>query len=755
MSQKVSQKQFLLILGKTIALGSLLFSFASQAQFCPPNYQIGGAGINPLPNPTTGFTDTSGKIVSIATYPDANDTVGSSQLIVTSQSLAGPTIGYIYLAGIKVVGGFNPGSLSSTVGPDYLVSTNLESSTTTGVQALVLKSRGGKVGRLTFQTPVTLSPGGNTTEFTSDGHIYAFTTYASPDGSSGFLYKGANNFTNTASTETSSNGFKCYGLAQDKGFTRATAITGGFRPDGSGGPELNPLTAKGTIDWEPFVFTTAPGQLSPIIYEYRIFRGLKYATATALVGSVPVLRPDGSNNRLTFTDTNLTPGTAYFYKIVPYDNNGVPYTVSNGTVYRLIAPPQHMVFVARGTLNGDMCRSLGLSILKDRYNSCVFPGWGNDGLGYLDYGSDFLVDIYELGCAVEPTAQNIANGRGNECWPVGFSPDMRFMTAAQMAAAVSNRPLLQPLWKEAAVMASACKAQTVSIMGISSLAGTATNIQKKMPSMKVMRAMMGFDPALTPSQYSLVEQARAGEGKCNSAAPDIPNYVPSAESLPYNYNIKSVFFRTGAAETRACVSRYGLRDVIGNMDEVVTDMVQMESKYLPGTQQFDYNWATGIRSTLDTTNADIASMIIHRYGHNPRFPPTVETNVDYMLSATNPSYYLGTPPPIDSGLLPLAFSRVLGIPLSRLATFRDHAPYDFPVTDAISFFSKDINFMVPRMAVPPMLTDLNAIPKNIVNLTVGGSITGGWGNGRWTTRVLGLGSYGPQYGTRCLAPVPN
>ncbi|MDD0854246.1 fibronectin type III domain-containing protein [Halobacteriovorax sp. GB3] len=112
------------------------------------------------------------------------------------------------------------------------------------------------------------------------------------------------------------------------------------------------------------------------------------------------------------TNTNVNRARTYYYKVVPvFNNTELTYereTTNPQHIIKVVLPPENMALVKRFMANRQVCRELGKTIDTDlrQYYTCTWNGVGARGLSspwsigstVYDFGSDLLIDRYELGC---------------------------------------------------------------------------------------------------------------------------------------------------------------------------------------------------------------------------------------------------------------------------------------------------------------------------------------------------------------------
>ena len=109
----------------------------------------------------------------------------------------------------------------------------------------------------------------------------------------------------------------------------------------------------------------------------------------------------------TYTDSTVTSGTTYYYRVAPVVNGivAVPDDIYSDQEIKVIVAPPNMALVHRWIANREMCMLMGkmAQIDRDNYYRCPHAGPGGDGT-YFDMGGPLLVDAFKLGCNYSETA---------------------------------------------------------------------------------------------------------------------------------------------------------------------------------------------------------------------------------------------------------------------------------------------------------------------------------------------------------------
>ena len=354
---------------------------------------------------------------------------------------------------------------------------------------------------------------------------------------------------------------------------------------------------------------------------------LKNSTSTEIHSIV------GSGVRM-FTDTTAIAGRVYYYIVRPVDNKRFfpTYTPEIFSEVRVIAAPTNYSFVHRWIVNQEICNGMHITTKTTPHKvdqiknyQCEYKGPGSNGLGYYDYGRDLLVDTQEAGCAYGAAPKCTANGCvgiGNPTalgYPAGgvlensaALGDMyydrstgacfisnggswsQFETAGVLSATTVNKTnsaLNAPL-------TNITKGRAVDVCNgriLPQLSSTSSGTPLALPGTNVMlpnkKDYMGYAAQRIDKANHEISTMEEGnsldiQSGCNSSLASgletayTDSAIPSTSfsySIPGTYasGIRSLY--TGSIPwarsegTEACVSRFGIQDLYGNVAEWVDD----------------------------------------------------------------------------------------------------------------------------------------------------------------------------------------
>ncbi len=419
-----------------------------------------------------------------------------------------------------------------------------------------------------------------------------------------------------------------------KGTVAGTATHGGWTIIQSIG-EKAPAAVSGiagvdasvTLSWDSAVRSNGQS-----VTGYLVFRSTtsgQYST-TALSSTIPAASR-------SFTDSTVTGGTTYYYRLAVVGSSGELIQADGADAeIKVIVPPANMVLVHRWAANREMCGEMGRAVDRDQNYRCEYTGPGGNGSHY-DIQKSFFIDTYETGCNYTPAPgcgdatngcvgyaaaaplMNSAEGdvfynRGNGTCYINTSvgtgntwtaANSGALSSSQLALIASNQPGLPPLGvMDQTRSYAACQALTAPGFGA-----------KKLPRHSQQVLASAWPEELSNAEMSAIEYSATSlltTGYCNTNSGAGLTYDNNAvpadlDTLPGCANgnctvspstIRSV--RTGSNATQNCVSRYGAQDLVGNLWEWGSDQLAscFNSSNDPG------NYCLGQTSSLDPTNDD-------------------------------------------------------------------------------------------------------------------------------------------------------
>lgn len=551
------------------------------------------------------------------------------------------------------------------------------------------------------------------------------------------------------------------------------------------------VPSKVTLAWKPFTMVGSGPESGVQIAGWNVYRReagadynlkgghLKNTTSTA---TFTITDP----STRTFTDTTAIAGKMYFYSVRPVDNrrNFPTYTPEMFSEVRVLASPANYSFVHRWIVNQEICNGMNITTATTPYHidqsnnfRCEYYGPGGDGAGYYDYGRDLLVDTQELGCPYAAAPKCSANG----CVGIGApsvtgaplaANDLYYdrgagvcyrytgaawttMEAAAVDAALAdklrsalNAPLVNITQPKAATICS-----TRAVPTGTDLTFTATNAI--LPSKKDYNAYASHKLNITDPEITEMEQGFSlnVQSRCNSSSASgletayTDSTIPSTSfiyALPgtASSNIRSLYTGSipwGSSKgTEACVSRFGIQDLYGNVAEWTTDKMTCSAGYVC-TANNDASYYSYVFGGADRYAFDLKS---GPYNDADGSGTTAGTDAfltswtftDELFSAGKFSYPIGLPINVD---VETAFPTATG-----LDWFLDIGPSSGITTNKLHEDGIIVNS-----------EDVNAGGTQVGAFAVGGSYLSGNIAGRFSSELIPAADSGADIGLRCIVPI--
>lgn len=575
------------------------------------------------------------------------------------------------------------------------------------------------------------------------------------------------------------------------------------------------VPSKVTLAWKPFIMVGSGAESSASISGWNVYRRepgtdfdfkgghLKTATSNAIY---TITDP----SVMTFTDTTAIAGKVYFYVVRPVSYsmyNGSPrtfptYTPEIFSEVRVIASPANYSFVHRWIVNQEICNGMNITTTTSpskvdptKNFRCEYVGPGESTVtpGYYDYGRDLLVDSNELGCAYAPAPKCSANGcigignpnsgfdlsdvvtndlfydrNSGTCYQYDGAAFQTIQTVGLNATALAkvNSALNAPLVNlTQAKSASVCSTRTAPV-------ATGVTFQPMtLPSKKDYNAYASqridkTDPEITEMElgYSLNIQSRcnsSGASGLETAFTDAS--IPSTSfiySLPGTYasGIRSLY--TGSVAwssskgTEACVSRFGIQDLYGNVAEWTTDRMSCTSANHTCT-------STGMGASYTAYDFDPAAGTLN-YGFENVVGPFNDTETGGALDGPSANDTDLTSWIFEYQFFTASkFSYPIGLPISSniiastsVAKTSPSLTYIMDIGPSSGIPSNKLHGdgMIPNVAT---VRNIVTNPTQIGSFAVGGSYLSGDMSGRFTSELVPAVTSRPDIGQRCIVPVNN
>lgn len=569
------------------------------------------------------------------------------------------------------------------------------------------------------------------------------------------------------------------------------------------------VPAKVTLAWKNFVMVGSGADSSVQIAGWNVYRREAGAdfnfkgghlTSTTSNSTTSFTIPDPSIR--TFTDTTAIAGKVYYYVVRPVDNKRLfpTFTPEIFSEVRVLAAPVNYSFVHRWAVNQEICNSMNITtsttpsrVDPTRNYRCAYVGPGATS-GYYDYGRDLLVDTQEVGCPYTKAPNCTANGcvgignpssasftgtvaNGNiyydrnsgSCY-IKATGGWRDMSSALGLAEISdvvadslrsslNAPLVNITQSSADTICSIRKTP----------AGTGlifpNTDRASLPNKKDYVGYSSQKLNVTDPEITEIEQGFSLniQSRCNSSAASglenafTDSSIPSTSfmySLPgtYSSNIRSL--HTGSVAlassqgTEACVSRFGIQDLYGNVAEWTKDQMNCvgNSSYnectasTPGTgESFKAN---------DFLEANLSTS--HAYGFNARTGPANDINDNKVVDSgdsvmTNWAF-------ADLFYASTNFSLPLALPIdSDIADTYLNAPF----LSYILNIGPSSGITVNKLHEDGIIINNSVLAGKTASFAVGGSYLSGTRAGRYSSELIESTVGRPDVGFRCIVPIPQ
>lgn len=387
----------------------------------------------------------------------------------------------------------------------------------------------------------------------------------------------------------------------------------------------------------------------------KVYRSATSLGAKTLVSEAAGVPPTTRRFSDNLTEANFN--KAWYYTL-QLRIAGLEYDVTTPaeiSEIRVIAPPDNMALVHRWITNQEVCNLMNLTTDPANHFRCSYSGQGKvdvGGLYYHDMQHDLLVDRFELGCKISSTC---GASEDTECVPPNFgsladpssgagvpgaigsvyynsvsgsnngmcyvktgatSTDwiyLTYATATEVATSVTNEahsPALGFMSRNS--FQNGCAGQSISLSQVQEYPDNTANagtINKRLLRQKEWRAAAAWSRESFPSPYTSIDEwidyvekssflsgdSLGRTGKCNTNG-NKSNLTATDRDFMSNFETHDKSFETGSKiATVDCQSRYGIQDMVGNLQEMTSDEIDCP----------DGLSCYGLTSTLDANNTDM------------------------------------------------------------------------------------------------------------------------------------------------------
>ena len=249
---------------------------------------------------------------------------------------------------------------------------------------------------------------------------------------------------------------------------------------------------------------------------------------------------------IVFTDNqNIVDGMAYYYRIVPFFVGSTDLASNvwgspiQDQVLRVVTPPSNMAFIHRLMANKHTCERLGLPNVWNNNYSCNYNGFGNNA-GKINFVKDMFVDVHELGVVDAPSKSY------NNFYDL---PPLMLNARSDLNVDDHTGTTYDPY--------DLCIKNTASFK----INNNVQTVNKRSLSRIEYMIASAWDPAVldNASKIASMEQGLDLDGSGNADS----NNCKSGTVFEFDPTYENTGKRPG------CVSRYGIKDMVGNAWELV------------------------------------------------------------------------------------------------------------------------------------------------------------------------------------------
>jgi hypothetical protein len=549
------------------------------------------------------------------------------------------------------------------------------------------------------------------------------------------------------------------------------------------------VPSKVTLAWKPFIMVGSGASSGAQIAGWNVYRReagadynfknghLKDTNSTNVASIVnPTIR--------TFTDTTAIAGKVYYYVVRPIDSLRLfpTYTPEIFTEVRVLASPANYSFVHRWMVNQEICNGMKITtattpnhVDQTKNFRCEYKGPGESPTGYYDYGKDLLVDSNELGCPYAVAPKCSANGCVGIGAPVSstnvVANDLYYdrstgscysydgaswatveATASMAAVTTLNTALNPPLVNVTQAKAAAiCSVKANPATGAT--LGTAT-----LPSKKDYNAYASHPIDLEAGDITDIEQGLSLNisSRCNGSQASGLTTAFTDSTIPvtsFNYaitgtgtsGIRSIY--TGSIPwglnkgTEACVSRFGVQDIYGNVAEWTTDKMDCTSPYV----------CTSAGTTASYSTYDFGTSNFYAFDY--KSGPYNDSNGDGLVGAGDS--FLTSWTYSSASFNANKFSYPIGLPINGDI---DNSYASSPALDWILDIGPSSGIIQEDLHEDGMIVNgaaVNAGTSKKGSFAVGGSYTNGQMSGRFTAELIPDAVSRKDVGMRCIVPISS
>lgn len=360
-----------------------------------------------------------------------------------------------------------------------------------------------------------------------------------------------------------------------------------------------------TVGWNALMVTE--GGTPTTAYTVRVFRKATSTYATLSGSSLDDTGVASSVTQASFSDANapfddsssFAAGERFYLTlgVVPTAlGDLITPTSATDSAIEVVIPPDNMVLMHRWMANKEFCDATGQTASRTANYRCSNNGLGailSGGNFYYDQQVHVFVDKFEAGCPFNltedgtPTADPVANNgqvhynRADQlCTIASGGAWVSYESVGAAATVKFNEGQLPPYVNITATNAQAmCLGQNIYCDGVV-CGGDFATLDRELPLRREMVAASAW-PTTSPSADSLATLEDSGNHAkfaCNSnsasgltfsALGGVTSLVQ--DTFPASLSAAARGLTNSAAATGLCLSRYGVANSIGNVQELIAD----------------------------------------------------------------------------------------------------------------------------------------------------------------------------------------
>lgn len=389
-----------------------------------------------------------------------------------------------------------------------------------------------------------------------------------------------------------------------------------------------------TVGWNPL--TVTEGGTPTSAYTVRVYRKAASAYATLSGNALDNTGVSASANEVTFSNANapfadttsFAAGERFYLAlaVVPLALNE-PFSppAATDSSIEIVIPPDNMVLVHRWMANKEFCDSTGQTASRSNNYRCLNQGLGaidDTGTKYYDQFVHVFADKFEAGCpfdVAEDSAPSIDatlnvgmihyDRDAQNCTIAAGGVWTDLPSQAAMPTLKLNEGQLPPYVNIVSTDAQTmCENQNIYCDGVV-CAGDFAALDRELPTRREALAAAVW-PTTSPSADTIVTLEDSGDHTkfaCNTnsangltfnAIGSVTNNVEDTFPATPTSSIKTL--TNSADATRYCVSRYGVKNIIGNVQEHLADTFNCVAGVAPDVACT----MTAPQGTIATTSRD-------------------------------------------------------------------------------------------------------------------------------------------------------